>query len=161
MPEWMALRDWLLAPEGAADEAMSLEAEPAIAAEIEPVVDEAEDIEALLSEVRFFRAALAEAIDLRARALAEEIAVDVLARELRLSPADLSRVIQSACARYYSDAILAIRVHPDDVTLLSSYERVVPDTSLRRGDVLIELSDGTIDATLGVRLERVLRAVRS
>jgi flagellar biosynthesis/type III secretory pathway protein FliH len=37
---------------------------------------------------------------------------------------------------------------------------VVADDSLAQGDVIVELRDGFLDATLGVRLEAVLRVAK-
>ena len=110
-----------------------------------------------LHEVRRFRAALADSLEaVRADVLAD-LAADVLARELRLAPADIARVVESVLERTNIDDIVRILVHPDDAAALAGTTiNVQTDARLRRGDVSIALRYGTIDASLGVRLADVL-----
>ena len=54
-----------------------------------------------------------------------------------------------------------MRVHPDDVACLNDILiEVHGDGKLKRGDAHLELRDGMIDLSLGVRLERLLQRTR-
>jgi flagellar biosynthesis/type III secretory pathway protein FliH len=89
--------------------------------------------------------------------LVREIAVEIVSRELRLAPAEISNIVNLACARYAQP--LSIRVHPDEVQDVRGFENVVADNSIRRGDVMLTISGASIDASLGMRLARVLAVV--
>jgi len=118
--------------------------------------DEASPIEEVWSDVRRFRAALADALDVRLERLLCDIAVSVLARELRLVPADVSAIVARELD-LAGEAPVRVRVHPDDRSALAPMEcEVAADPGLRRGDVAIDVRSGTISATLGCRLERAL-----
>lgn len=113
--------------------------------------------DAAISDVRRFRAALADAVDVAVSDLLRDIAADVLARELRLSPSDLRAIVGRAFERYAVDEPVAVRVHPlDEASLRGLPVNVVVDPQLRRGDVVLVVRSGTIDASLGARLDRVL-----
>lgn len=65
---------------------------------------------------------------------------------------------------------LVMRVHPDDVAVLqesapallgASNITLRGDATLKRGDIIVETEAGRIDGTLGARLERLERSVRS
>lgn len=108
-------------------------------------------------EVRRFRAALADSLEAVRADLLTDLAADVLARELRLAPADIARIVESVLERANIDDVVRILVHPDDVAALEGASiSVQSDTRLRRGDASIVLRYGTIDASLGVRLADVL-----
>ncbi len=109
------------------------------------------------AEVRRFRAALADALEYAVEELLRDIAASVLARELTIAPADVHAIVQQARERYQIDEPFAIRVHPAECAMLQDQPvRMKADPSLRRGDVVLEVACGTIDATLGARLDRVL-----
>jgi len=109
-------------------------------------------------EVRLFRAHLMEALDAAIETLCNDIATEVVGRELRLAPAEIKAILQRALERYAAEGPVCIRVHPDDADLLACEIPLVGDCALRRGDAVLELRNGTIDASLGVRLDSVLRA---
>ncbi|HEY1656340.1 MAG TPA: FliH/SctL family protein [Candidatus Tumulicola sp.] len=112
---------------------------------------------AALAETRRFRAALADAVDAALADLLREIACGVLARELELAPADVLSIAGDALRRFAAENPLSVRAHPDEVAALAPLGiATIADPGLRRGDVVIELRAGTIDATLGARLESVL-----
>jgi flagellar biosynthesis/type III secretory pathway protein FliH len=112
-----------------------------------------------LRAVRRFRAALADALDVAVAALLPAIARDVLARELRLEPADVAAVVRNALDRFDGDRVLSIRANPRDLDALGSTGlTTLSDERLRAGDIFIELRSGTIDATLAARLDSVLAA---
>jgi flagellar biosynthesis/type III secretory pathway protein FliH len=123
----------------------------------EPVVPE--ELETALRAARRFRAALSDALDAALPSLLRAIADDVLARELRLEPAAVARVVVSALDRAADEHVVAIRVHPSDHGAVASLGiRTIADAALTPGDCRIELHSGTIESTLRLRLENVLAA---
>lgn len=134
---------------------------PEAASEIEivelPVTTALPERSDVLAEVRRFRAALADALDAQLREIVREVACEVLGRELRLAPADVTAIATGALERYAADGPLRLRAHPLDARALETLELpIVADGALRRGDLTIELRSGTIDASLGARLEALL-----
>lgn len=111
-------------------------------------------------EVRLFMARVAEAIESATEMLRNDIAAEIVGRELQLAPADLSAIVERTVRRYSLEAPVRVRVHPGDLSALDGALPAVADAQLRRGDAVLELRDGTIDASLGVRLDSVLRACR-
>lgn len=119
---------------------------------------ESAGIEEAFSDIRRFRAALADALDVRIERLLGDIAAGVLARELLLAPVDLRAIVARELALAGGPPV-KIHARPDECQLLQAFEgAVVADPMLRSGDVRIELRSGTIAATLGCRLERALAA---
>jgi flagellar biosynthesis/type III secretory pathway protein FliH len=112
----------------------------------------------LVRDVRLFHARITEALEDAVERLVCDVASDVLARELQLAPADIERIVDRALQRYVSEEPLRVRTHPGDAALVQCGVPVVADDSLARGDVILELRDGFLDASLGVRLDAVLRA---
>ena len=107
------------------------------------------------SEMRRFRAALRDGFEAARECLLRDIACEVLGRELQLAPADIDAIVSRACAQ--ADAPASIRVHPMDAEALAAWTcDVETDATLHRGDAVLCVSEGTIDASLGVRLEGVL-----
>jgi flagellar biosynthesis/type III secretory pathway protein FliH len=126
-------------------------------AEVLPEIEEL-PLEEALADIRRFRAALADALDLRVEHLLGDIAASVLARELRVAPADLRAIVARELARS-GELPLRIRAHPSECDALNGLDgAVVADPGLRRGDVAIDVRGGTIAATLGCRLERAIAA---
>ncbi len=121
---------------------------------------ERDELDDALAAVRRFRAALDDALDAALDALVERIAREVVGRELLLAPADLGAIVAEARACYALHEPLVIRVHPDDAACVSANDlgAFVADPRVQRGDALIEVRSGTIDATLAARLERLLAA---
>jgi len=118
-----------------------------------------EELEATLRAARRFRAALSDALDAAVPSLLHAIANDVLARELRLEPADGTRIVASALDRAAGEHAVAIRVHPSDHDAVASFGvRTIDDAALAPGDCRIELRSGTIESSLQLRLETVLAA---
>jgi flagellar biosynthesis/type III secretory pathway protein FliH len=146
--EFISLAATLTAPAVAAAEALP---------EIEIADDPLDEADAM-REVRLFRARLAEALDSAVEQMLCDIASGVLGRELRLAPADIKRIIDRALQRYAAEEPLRVRVHPGDAAKLQCGVPIIADAQLRRGDAIVELRDGFIDASLGVRLDAVLRA---
>lgn len=117
------------------------------------------ECEETLGAVRRYRAALRDALDAALEELLPTIARDVLARELRLMPADVGAIVASALDRFRPEKVLAVRAHPTDLGALAQvgFERIA-DESLQRGDIRFHLQSGTIDLTLATRLDSALAA---
>jgi flagellar biosynthesis/type III secretory pathway protein FliH len=114
--------------------------------------EEAGEMRQALSEIRRFRAALADALDFALEALLHDIAAGVLGRELQIAPADIACIVAQS-RRRYADEPVALRVHPSEVELATATGLAVEeDRQLRRGDATIVLRAGTIDLSLGARL---------
>ncbi|MBV8067970.1 MAG: hypothetical protein JO113_08325 [Candidatus Eremiobacteraeota bacterium] len=106
---------------------------------------------------RRFRAAVSDAVDVALPELLRAIAREVLARELRLEPAEIAAVAAAAIARFGAENVLLIQTHPADLENLRELEcECVGDAALQPGDVRMKLRSGTIDLTLSARLEAVL-----
>jgi flagellar biosynthesis/type III secretory pathway protein FliH len=115
------------------------------------------DVEEALACARRFRAALADALALSLERLVRDIACDVLARELALAPAEVAAIAARALERYLDECPVRLRVHPDDAAACAHLDvPVVDDERLRPGDVALDVRCGSIDASLGARVEAVL-----
>lgn len=124
-------------------------------------VDDPQDTEdelELAREVRLFHARVIEAVEAAVEALVADIAADVLGRELLLEPVDIERIVDRALQRFAAEEPLRVRVHAEDAARLGCGLPVVTDMRLRPGDAVIELRNGSIDASLGVRLAMLVRA---
>ena len=133
------------------------------AAQLEPCddADERRDVQtAAARELRLFLARVAEALDSAVEMLRNDIAAEVVGRELQLAPADLRAIVDRTLRRYALEAPVQVRVHPGDLDQLDGEFSTIADTQLRPGDAVLEMRSGAIDASLGVRLESVLRAIR-
>jgi len=155
MPEFVTLAAWLRPPAPHIESPAEADAPPAEPPPQPVACDESAVAEAL-SYVRRFRAMLADALDRALADLLRDISADVVGRELHCAPADLQRIVQRALERAASAEPLAVRVHPSQVELVQLDVPVVGDARLRPDDVRIELRSGTIDASLGVRIEQIL-----
>ncbi|HEY1430005.1 MAG TPA: FliH/SctL family protein [Candidatus Tumulicola sp.] len=115
------------------------------------------DFDDALSSARRFRAAVADALALSLERLVRDIACDVLARELALAPADVASIAARVLDRYFGERPVCVRVHPDDARACESIGvPVVVDGRLRAGDVVLDVRCGSIDASLGARLDSIL-----
>jgi flagellar assembly protein FliH len=130
--------------------------EPVWPAELDDIPPACDDLDDALAGVRRFRAMLGEALDAAAGELCRDIALEIAGRDLALADVEIATIVRRACERYAAHEPLAVRAHPDDAAALAQAYRVVPDASLRRGDAVVEVRAGSIDATLGVRLQRLL-----
>ncbi len=136
--------------------------QPEVAAvEAPAVAPAAPDCEETIRAARRFRAGLADAVDVAVARLLPEIARDVLARELRLQPADIAGIVAGALERFAGEKALALRAHPSEAGTLADLPiAVVADGALCRGDAVLELRIGTIDLRMDSRLDAVLQASR-
>ena len=113
----------------------------------------AEQVESIRRTVVLLHEAAQEATLRGALDLAEAIVGLQLADRSLAAHAALARVTSSAEA-----AIVEVRLHPDDVRLLTEAgvrePVLVPDASLRRGDAVADLEKGYLDARVGAAVER-------
>jgi hypothetical protein len=107
-----------------------------------------------LRDARLFRARLADAFADTSQRLLRELACEVLARELRLAPCDLSALARRVSERV---PVVRVRVAASDLGAVTGMP-VLADPALRAGDAIVELAGGALDARLGVRLAAVLEA---
>lgn len=112
-------------------------------------------------DVRLFHARVEEGIESAIATLRCDIAAEIVGRELQLAPASIDEIVRRAVRRFQAETPVRVRVHPEDVGLLAQTAiETVAHRDLRRGDAVLEVGGGTIDVTLGVRLDAVLRAYR-
>ena len=140
---------------------------------IEPEVEDVESVTVPVEEshlpacdafgdVRRFRAAVRDAVDVTVCGVLCDVAAGVLARELALAPANLKAIVEGACERHLAEGVVRVRVHPDEASqIVDAGVAFVSDPALRRGDILLEARSGTIDVSLGARLAGVLDAIAS
>jgi hypothetical protein len=112
------------------------------------------DLTEALRAARLFRATLTDALTAIGARLLRELAADVLARELRIEPANVAGIIRRVLAEY-PDEPVRIRVAPCDARVVCDFPAVTDET-LQAGDAVIEFVHGNVDARLGVRLADVL-----
>jgi flagellar biosynthesis/type III secretory pathway protein FliH len=160
MPEFVTLGAWLRPPaQAAAIGPLAYDDEPVAEPPVRPVDDDV--IADAASRARRFRAMLADALDRTLADLLRDIAAEVIGRELQCAPAELQHIVQRALERAADELPVSVRVHPSQLELLRLDLPLVADARLRRDDVRIELRSGTIDASLGARLEQVLAVYRA
>jgi len=130
----------------------------ACAAEDEVAAEERESEFEAARAARLFCARIGEAVEGAVETLLEDIASEVLARELRLAPADIDAIVSRVLQRFIAEEPVRVRVHPDEAALVRCAVPVAADAALKRGDAVLDLRSGSVEASLGVRLESVLRA---
>jgi len=156
MPEFRTLASLLSRVEEAASQLPAQQ--QAVEAAADSARVNAKRVETALSGARLLRAHLREAVDEALDVLLCDIASEVVGRELQLQPVDLKQIVSTAVERYRFETPLRIRVHPEDAADLADVALdIICDKMLRRGDVILEVRDGAIDLSLGVRLERLLQ----
>ncbi|MDQ6931057.1 MAG: FliH/SctL family protein [Candidatus Eremiobacteraeota bacterium] len=150
MPEFRSLAQMLAPPVENEPPTAQLPAAAAISSELhERGVD--------LREVRLFRAHLAEALERAVHGLRCEIAREILGRELALAPVDVRALLDASLERYRHLAPLRARVHADDVALAGDCGiAVFADDTLSRGDICIDLKNGSLDLRLSARVDALI-----
>ena len=157
MPEaFISLASMLLA---SPEPAPQLPAEPAIEDPPQAVFPLTNDeLEDALRDARLFRAQLREALDIAVETLLVDVAAEVLGRELALAPVDIISIVDRIVCGFVGEDPVRVRLHPDDVHNIESSDiEVRGDAALRRGDAVLEVRCGEIDASLGARLDGVIR----
>ena len=110
----------------------------------------------VLRDCRLFRARLADALDAATRCVVREFAYAVLARELHAAPADLAALAARIITEHPAATPLVVRHAPGD-DLDVALPRVA-DPALESGDLIVQFSEGDVDARFGVRLDVALEA---
>jgi flagellar biosynthesis/type III secretory pathway protein FliH len=110
----------------------------------------------ILQELVLARLAALEAYERLTPSLLEALARDVLGRELALAPADLNRLAGELCEAAAGEEPVALIVAPDDAPAIACRLPVRTDIALRRGDLILEVRDGEIDARFNLRIAGVL-----
>ena len=104
--------------------------------------------------------------------LAIRIAEKILRSTLDRQPEKLNSIAAEALGRLASEEEISVRLHPDDYTQLAEFlpgvvqsmntsptVRLVPDSTLERGDVLASGQWGSVDATLRTQLRAMKTAL--
>ena len=100
-------------------------------------------------------------------ALAIELAREVVRSEISAHPETLLAVVREALTQLPHQHV-SIYLHPDDASLLRSYQgdqlshaghRIHEDFKLSRGDCLLETGGSQLDATVAMRWRRVLEGL--
>ena len=120
-----------------------------------PCSCEAETKAEAIRVARHFRAALADALANATATLIRELASEVLARELTITPCAIESLVARLASDHVSAGPLRLRISPFDRVTTCEFPIVV-DASIQAGDALLECTSGIVDARLGVRLSDVL-----
>jgi flagellar assembly protein FliH len=132
--------------------------------ELQPVL---ERLSRSIAEVSTVRGNLRRQAEKDLVKLSIAIARRVLHRELTLDAESLEGLIKVALEKLDSREMTRVRVHPDQEammrTLLSRFGQgkveLVPDTALNKGDVLLDTTNGTIDASVDSQLREIERGL--
>ncbi|TAM72911.1 hypothetical protein EPN44_15000 [bacterium] len=117
----------------------------------------------VLGESLRFRAALSEAFERELADLFGDLAVRVVARELRLAPVELAAIARAVLAHRGESEPIALRAAPEDGERLRALAQehnvaLCLDERLCAGDVVVELRCGALESTLATRIDEVLAA---
>jgi flagellar assembly protein FliH len=105
------------------------------------------------------RPVLAEA-DLALAAAAIELAEVIIGRELSDAPLSARTAVRRALADVDPDDVLAVRLHPEDLAVLAADAQsdaalhFIADASLERGDAVVDVPNGSVDARISSALGR-------
>jgi len=158
MPEFRTLASLFVRVENPSSE---MPAQQQVADDVDRACEKASAVEIALSDARLLRSHLREAIDEALDALLADIASEVVGRELQLLPAHIEQIVAAAIERYRYETPVRVRVNPEDAADVTDLAlELICDEKLKRGDAMLELREGAIDLTLGVRLERLLQRAR-
>lgn len=108
---------------------------------------------------------LTTAAESRVLEAAIELAEIILAAELTDPGASAAAAVRRALAEVDAAAIRELRVHPDDLHTLTRHDgapmglSLIADAELDRGDAIVVLEDGHIDARIAAGLDRARRAL--
>ncbi|TAM62481.1 hypothetical protein EPN52_00045 [bacterium] len=135
-------------------------ASPAVSAAV-PALERCDEEDEAVSCALRFRAALREAFERELAGLFGDLAARVVARELRLAPADLEAIARAVLEHRGEGEPLALRAAPEDGERLRELVRehglaLVFDECMHPGDVMLELRCGALESTLATRLDGVL-----
>ena len=116
----------------------------------------------LAGEIARLRGALREAFERSLTQLLVDVAGSVLARELSIAPVDVRALADEAYAQFLAEEPLLVRACPEDVAVLQGFPvAVCADSSLRRGDIALDLRNGRATLALGLRLGSALAVAQA
>jgi len=134
--------------------------------------DAMDKVAAALATLRAQADHLAEQARSDAIEIGFQVARKILETELRQGPEALFALVRSAVRRAGESRRIAVRVTPDDASLLqaeagraaldglsSARIELVSDPSLQRGDCMVDTDFGQVDGRLETRLAEIRRAV--
>ena len=86
-------------------------------------------------------------------ALTLALAKKIIHAETRQNPEVISNVLQAALEKVKNQTVIAIRMHPEDIELVSPQfddgrVELIPDKSVERGGCIVETDLGELDATI-------------
>lgn len=148
--EFVPLHAWLRGP------VVEPTVEIATVAACEDVPAIERDVALALRDARLFRARLADALDDAVARLLPDVMLRVLGRELTIAPADVAAIVARTRDAAPARLLLHVRVAPIDAAMVLGAVPVLADATLAAGDALLVFADGSVDATLGVRMRDAL-----
>ncbi len=105
----------------------------------------------------------AERVEALAVHLALDLAEVIIGRELEIATNPGADALRRAMRFRAEHEPVRARLHPDDAAMITSElaadVSVVPDPTVNRGDALVELGDGLVDASIAAALGRVREAL--
>jgi len=131
---------------------------PAPAAPPDELVQDSSALEDFVDSLALARLAALEAFERAVPRLLAAFAQDVLARELTLAPVDIDRLVAVARKRMAAEEPVAVWVASDDAPRFSCGLPVRCDPALRRGDLVVEVRDGEVDARFALRVAQAIAA---
>jgi len=137
------------------------------------------EVERLRSEVQLALDALARSaeeyrrrelpmltsLDTAIASAAMELAEVIVGHELSEAE-DSARAAMERAVQEGGETVSSIRMHPEDIAIVSAEAtarpaiQLVPDPSLRRGDAMVDVADGLIDARVSASLARARAALQ-
>jgi len=111
-----------------------------------------DDLKHACASLAVVRLAAKEAYLRSARRLLESLAHDVLVRELALDGVDVEALVQCSLEAFAADEPVGLVLCGADAERVSCDLPIRIDAALGEGDLVVSVRDGSIDATLTVRV---------
>lgn len=92
-----------------------------------------------------------EAFERKARRLVDDLAHDVLARELALAPVDVRALVDRALTAFAEHEPIALAVASSDVERVRTSLPVRADSGLDAGDLIVYVRDGAFESSFAFR----------
>lgn len=131
-------------------------------------------VQIMIQEIEGLRCTAAAEFEAELVQLALAVARKIVQHEIGLAPEAVTRIVRQALGRVEHAARISIRIHPEDLKLLSQTSpplmsgrseagRVVlePDEGITRGGCLIETDGGEVDARIERQFQVVEEAFRA
>jgi hypothetical protein len=114
----------------------------------------------IVASLGLMRLAALEACERAVERATRSFAVELLARELLLAPADIEAIVKSALASFARHEPIEIVISASDAERVRAPLPTRIDPALVAGDLVVIVRDGALESTFGFRLEDALaRAV--